>query len=85
MSHSIHLNNAKILTTLFIEYWPSSCCLLLIRVFFSQAHKGMLSSAKYIKKELEDYGILDKAFAMYPEYKLVLAGTYGSRTANQKK
>lgn len=40
----------------------------------SLAHKGMLSSAKYIKKELEDYGILDKAFAMYPEYSLVLAG-----------
>jgi len=35
----------------------------------------MLSSAKYIKKELEDYGILDKAFAMHPDYKLVLAGT----------
>lgn len=41
-----------------------------------KAHKGMLSSAKYIKKELEDYGILDKAFAMYPEYSLVLAGNF---------
>lgn len=39
-----------------------------------KAHKGMLSSAKYIKKELEDYGVLDKAFAMYPDYGLVLAG-----------
>ncbi len=34
----------------------------------------MLSSAKYIKKELEDYGVLDKAFNMYPDYSLVLAG-----------
>lgn len=39
-----------------------------------KAHKGMLSSAKYIKKELEDYGVLDKAFAMHPDYSLVLAG-----------
>ncbi|XP_065203555.1 diacylglycerol lipase-beta [Planococcus citri] len=40
----------------------------------SLAHKGMLSSAKYIKKELEDYGVLDKAYAIYPEYKLVITG-----------
>lgn len=43
-------------------------------VIFIKAHKGMLSSAKYIKKELEDYGVLDKAYAIYPDYKLVITG-----------
>lgn len=48
--------------------------MFVLHALFIKAHKGMLASAKYIKKELEDYGILDKAFAIYPEYSLVLAG-----------
>ncbi|CAH0394561.1 unnamed protein product [Bemisia tabaci] len=40
----------------------------------SMAHKGMIASANYVKKELEDGGLLDKAFAAHPDYKLVLTG-----------
>lgn len=36
----------------------------------------MVSGAKYIKKELEEHKILDKAFAEYPDYGLVLTGNY---------
>lgn len=34
----------------------------------------MLFSAKYIKSELEDHNVLEKAFANFPEYNLVITG-----------
>lgn len=34
----------------------------------------MLCSAKYIKSELEDHNVLEKAFANFPEYNLVITG-----------
>ncbi|XP_075220829.1 diacylglycerol lipase-beta-like [Lycorma delicatula] len=40
----------------------------------SMAHKGMLMCAVRLKKHIEDMGILDKTFAMYPTYNLVLTG-----------
>lgn len=43
--------------------------------FSFQAHKGMLCSAKYIKKELDDHNVLDKAFTNFPEYNLVITGS----------
>lgn len=36
----------------------------------------MIASANYVKKELEDGGLLDKAFAAHPDYKLVLTGEH---------
>jgi len=39
-----------------------------------QAHKGMLCSAKYIKSELDDHNVLEKAFTNFPEYNLVITG-----------
>ncbi|KAI5716122.1 hypothetical protein M8J76_001323 [Diaphorina citri] len=40
----------------------------------TQAHKGMLMSANYIKKTLEEYTILERAFHQFPEYELLLTG-----------
>ena len=40
----------------------------------TMAHKGMSCGATYVAKKLKELGILDKAFAMYPEYGLVLIG-----------
>uniref|UniRef100_A0A8D9AJR1 sn-1-specific diacylglycerol lipase n=1 Tax=Cacopsylla melanoneura TaxID=428564 RepID=A0A8D9AJR1_9HEMI len=40
----------------------------------TSAHKGMLMSANYIKKTLEEYTILERAFHQFPEYSLVLTG-----------
>lgn len=34
----------------------------------------MLCSAKYIKSELEDHNVLEKAFANFPEYNLIITG-----------
>lgn len=34
----------------------------------------MLCSAKYIKNELEDHNVLEKAFTSYPDYNLVITG-----------
>lgn len=34
----------------------------------------MLCSAKYIKSELEDHNVLEKAFTNFPEYNLVITG-----------
>lgn len=34
----------------------------------------MLCCAKYIKKELEDHSVLEKAFNNFPEYNLILTG-----------
>ncbi|XP_051878477.1 diacylglycerol lipase-beta [Pristis pectinata] len=38
------------------------------------AHKGILQAATYIYKKLMDDGILSQAFAIVPEYKLVVTG-----------
>lgn len=35
----------------------------------------MLLGAQYIKKRLDDVGILDRAFNLYPNYGLILTGT----------
>ncbi|KAJ9594887.1 hypothetical protein L9F63_013812, partial [Diploptera punctata] len=40
----------------------------------SMAHRGMTIGAQYIKNDLEDLGILDRAFGLYPQYKLVITG-----------
>lgn len=34
----------------------------------------MLLGAQYIKKRLDDVGILDRAFNLYPNYSLILTG-----------
>lgn len=34
----------------------------------------MLCSAKYIKNELDDHNVLEKAFTNFPEYNLVITG-----------
>lgn len=34
----------------------------------------MLCSAKYIKNELEDHNVLEKAYTNFPEYNLVITG-----------
>jgi len=34
----------------------------------------MLCSAKYIKKELEDHNVIEKAYTNFPEYNLVITG-----------
>lgn len=34
----------------------------------------MLCSAKYIKSELENHNVLEKAFTNFPEYNLVITG-----------
>lgn len=34
----------------------------------------MLCSAKYIKSELENYNVLEKAFTNFPDYNLVITG-----------
>lgn len=34
----------------------------------------MLCSAKYIKKELDDHNVLEKAYTNFPEYNLVITG-----------
>ncbi|KAL4091877.1 hypothetical protein QTP88_026489 [Uroleucon formosanum] len=48
----------------------------------SYAHKGMLCSAKYIKKELEDHNVIEKAYTNFPEYNLVITGhSLGAGTA----
>ncbi|XP_050533463.1 diacylglycerol lipase-beta [Daktulosphaira vitifoliae] len=48
----------------------------------SYAHKGMLHSAKYIKSELEDHNIIEKALINFPEYNLVITGhSLGAGTA----
>lgn len=39
----------------------------------------MLCSAKYIKKELEDHNVLEKAYNNFPEYNLVLTGITWSK------
>lgn len=46
-----------------------------IRYVLFQAHRGMAIGAHYIKKDLEDLGILTKAFGLYPHYKLAITGT----------
>lgn len=40
----------------------------------TMAHKGMLLGAQYIKKRLDDVGILERAFNLYPNYSLILTG-----------
>lgn len=40
----------------------------------SMAHRGMAIGARYIKTDLEDLGILTKAFDLYPHYKLAITG-----------
>ncbi|XP_041063294.1 diacylglycerol lipase-beta isoform X1 [Carcharodon carcharias] len=40
----------------------------------SLAHKGILQAAGYIHKKLIDEGILNQAFTIVPEYKLVVTG-----------
>ncbi|XP_043272623.1 diacylglycerol lipase-beta-like isoform X2 [Venturia canescens] len=40
----------------------------------SMAHKGMIVGAKVLLKQLEQYKILENAFATYPHYSLVLTG-----------
>lgn len=40
----------------------------------SMAHRGMAIGAHYIKADLEDLGILTKAFVLYPHYKLAITG-----------
>lgn len=40
----------------------------------TMAHKGMLLGAQYIKKRLDDVGILERAFNLYPNYGLILTG-----------
>lgn len=39
-----------------------------------QAHRGMVIGAHYIKRDLEDLDILNKAFGLYPHYKLAITG-----------
>lgn len=36
----------------------------------------MLCSAKYIKKELEDYNVIEKAYTNFPEYNLIITGNF---------
>ncbi|XP_072028584.1 diacylglycerol lipase-beta-like [Amphiura filiformis] len=38
------------------------------------AHKGILQSARYIKRTLEENQVLEKAFHKVPDYKLVIVG-----------
>ncbi|KDR23659.1 Sn1-specific diacylglycerol lipase beta [Zootermopsis nevadensis] len=40
----------------------------------SMAHRGMVIGAHYIKRDLEDLDILNKAFGLYPHYKLAITG-----------
>ena len=40
----------------------------------SMAHKGMIAGAKYLKRRLDESGVLERAFAMYPHYDLILTG-----------
>lgn len=40
----------------------------------SMAHKGMIAGAKYLKRKLDEVGVLERAFAMYPHYDLILTG-----------
>ncbi|XP_060696571.1 diacylglycerol lipase-beta [Hemiscyllium ocellatum] len=40
----------------------------------SLAHKGIIQAARYIYKKLIDDGILNQAFSVVPEYKLVITG-----------
>ncbi|XP_040031950.1 diacylglycerol lipase-beta [Gasterosteus aculeatus] len=47
------------------------------------AHKGMCQAASYIYKKLVNDGILNQAFAIAPEYKLVITGhSLGAGTAS---
>jgi uncharacterized membrane protein YpjA len=39
-----------------------------------QAHRGMAIGAHYIKTDIEELGILTKAFLLYPHYKLAITG-----------
>lgn len=36
----------------------------------------MLCSAKYIKNELDDHNVLEKAYTNFPEYNLVITGIH---------
>ncbi|XP_069704996.1 diacylglycerol lipase-beta-like [Periplaneta americana] len=40
----------------------------------SMAHRGMAIGAQYIKTDLEDLGVLTKAFGLYPHYRLAITG-----------
>lgn len=44
----------------------------------TMAHKGMLAGAKYIKKRLDETGAIERAFAMYPHYDLIITGEFQS-------
>jgi len=45
----------------------------------------MLCSAKYIKKELEDHNVIEKAYTNFPEYNLVITGMYEHYSFNMNK
>ncbi|PSN51081.1 hypothetical protein C0J52_01501 [Blattella germanica] len=47
----------------------------------SMAHRGMAVGAQYIKTDLEELGILEKAFGLYPHYKFVVTAGVLSREA----
>lgn len=40
----------------------------------SMAHRGMIIGAKVLLKQLNQYKVLEKAFATYPHYSLTLTG-----------
>lgn len=40
----------------------------------STAHKGMIIGVKVILKQMEQYKVLERAFAMYPNYHLTITG-----------
>ena len=40
----------------------------------SMAHKGMMAGAKYLKRRLDEVSVLERAFAMYPQYDLIITG-----------
>lgn len=45
----------------------------------SMGHKGMIAGAKYLKKRLEEVSVLERAFAMYPHYDLIVTGWFRSK------
>ena len=46
--------------------------------FLFKAHRGMIACAQFMLKSLEEASILEKAFAIYPRYKLVITGLYSN-------
>lgn len=40
----------------------------------TMAHKGIAVCAKYLKRRLDEVSALERAFAMYPHYDLVVTG-----------